>query len=113
MTLVIPYGLGARFMVSPLFNVSIEAGWRKTFTDYLDDVSTVYVDKSSSSAIAQQLADRSENGRPIGSIRGNPDKDDGYILYTVKLEYYLPYTILQGNSQRKLYNRKRKSYYRR
>ena len=116
-TLVVPYGIGGRFMVSPLFNVSVEAGWRIAFTDYMDDVSTVYADKSSSSALAQQLADRSAEAgygpREIGSIRGNPDKNDGYILYSIKLEYYLPVQVFGNANQRKLYNRKRKGYYRR
>lgn len=43
---VIPLGLGVRFMLNPFFNVSLEAGYRFTFTDYLDDVSTVHPDKS-------------------------------------------------------------------
>jgi hypothetical protein len=77
----------------------------------------VYVDKSGADPIAQALADRSAEAgfaaRDIGTIRGNPDKDDGYILYSVKLEYYLPYDVLGNSSQRKLYNRKRKQYYKR
>ncbi len=112
---VIPYGLGGRMQINPFFNVAVEMGWRKTFTDYIDDVSTVYIDHSASDPITQQLADRRpESGLPplpVGSKRGDPSKDDGYMLLNVKVEYYLPFKL--GLNQRKLYNTKRKSYYKR
>jgi hypothetical protein len=52
---VIPFGLGIRFKVNPMFNLSIEAGFRKTFTDYLDDVSTTYPGASSFNGDAQAI----------------------------------------------------------
>ena len=115
--LVIPYGLGMRFKIHPLANISIEGGYRKTFTDYLDDVSTVHVAQSSfSDPIAQALTDRRpEIGLSIrepGYIRGNPANDDSYFLFNVKLEYYLPVQFLGANNQKKLYRSKRKAYYR-
>ena len=114
--LVVPYGLGVRYMFNPFLNVSIEMGWRLTFTDYLDDVSGNYLDNASLTGVRQKLADRRpEIGlpvRPAGSIRGNPDSNDGYVLVSAKIEYYLPSDFLfGGDSQRKLYNRKRKSFY--
>jgi hypothetical protein len=45
--------------------------------------------------------------------RGNPDKDDNYMLLNLKVQYYLPYQVFGKSSQRKLYRNKRKSYYRR
>jgi hypothetical protein len=116
LTVAIPHGIGVRYMIDPFWNINFEIGYRKVFTDYLDDVSTVYVDNNSfTNPIAQALADRRpEIGlpvRPAGSIRGNPKRDDGYALMQVKVEYYLPYSV--KNNQRKLYNRKRKYYYRR
>lgn len=112
---VIPYGLGARIMLNPFLNVSLEAGYRKVFTDYLDDVSTVHKDPLSfSDPVAAALADRRpEIGLPTvpaGTQRGNSGKDDGYMLLTAKIEYYLPGDIF-GNSSRKLYKNKRKAYY--
>lgn len=112
---VIPYGLGARIMLNPFLNISIEGGYRKVFTDYLDDVSTVHKDPLSfSDPIAAALADRRpEIGLPTaapGAKRGNPDADDGYMLLTAKIEYYLPGDLF-GNSSRKLYKNKRKAYY--
>ena len=40
----IPMGLGLRFRASPRVNTSFELLYRKTFTDYMDDVSTTYID---------------------------------------------------------------------
>lgn len=115
-TLVIPYGLGIKYKLSPYLNGVLEVGWRKTFTDYIDDVSTVYKDNASfTDPIAQRLADRRpEINLPVleaGRKRGDATNDDAYMLFTAKVEYYLPYQI-GGLNQRKLYNRKRKAIYR-
>ncbi len=113
---VIPYGLGAKLMLGPFLNVSIEGGYRKVFTDYLDDVSTVHLGPGAfTDPIAQDLSDRrpevSGTAVPAGTQRGNPDKKDGYMLLNVKAEYYLPGNIF-GNSNKRLYKSKRKAYYR-
>jgi hypothetical protein len=41
----IPFGLGVRYKLDRYWDMSFELGWRKTFTDYLDDVSTGYANK--------------------------------------------------------------------
>lgn len=103
-TVVIPMGVGARVMLGPYFNFVLEAGYRKTFTDYLDDVSNRYVDNNSfDDPIAAALADRGpEIGydlRSAGSRRGNPDRKDAYFAINAKVEFYLPSNIF-GNSNR-------------
>lgn len=40
----IPFGLGARFKLNDAMDLALEFGFRYTFTDYLDDVSNIYVD---------------------------------------------------------------------
>ncbi len=116
-TPVIPFGLGARIKAGPFFNIAVEGGYRKLFTDYLDDVSNVHIDPATfSDPIASALADRRpELGLPAvaaGTQRGNPADDDGYFLLTVKVEYYLPDNFFgSGNSQKKLNRSKRKSFY--
>jgi len=117
--IVIPFGLGIRFKTGPNTNIAIEGGYRKTFTDYLDDVSTVHHDASKfSSPLAAALSDRGpEVGYPLsveGWIRGNPKTKDGYMLLSVKLEYYLPdnFQIFSGGGGPKRggsFNRKRNS----
>lgn len=116
---VIPFGFGARFKVDPFFNVLVEGGYRKTFTDHLDDVSrTRYPDAALlKSDLSRRLSDRrpeigTQPARPteIGK-RGNPANDDGYFIGSITIQYYLPKEIFR-NSQRKLYNTKRKAIYR-
>lgn len=116
---VIPLGLGARIKLDPFFNILVEAGYRITFTDYLDDASsTRYVDGALlKSDLARALADRrvevdTQPSRPteVGK-RGNPAKNDGYFVTNITLQYYLPVILFSNYS--KLYNVKRKAYYRR
>ena len=117
---VIPLGLGARIKLDPFFNILVEAGYRITFTDYLDDASsTRYVDVALlKNDIARALSDRrveidTQPNRPtqVGK-RGNPEKNDGYFITNITLQYYLPKMMFRDNYN-KLYNRKRKAYYRR
>lgn len=114
-TFVLPFGFGAKTKLTPFVNLAIEAGWRKTFTDYIDDVSTVYQDNASiANPLARQLADRRpEIDLPLlaeGRKRGDPSNKDAYMLLTLKVEYYLPYQL--GSQNRRLYNRKRRPSYR-
>ncbi len=117
--IVIPYGLGMRFKINPNFNLSIEGGVRKTFTDYLDDVSTVYKDNNSfTDPIAKALADRRpelsppQQPWPAGHRRGNPKTMDSYMLLNAKLEYYLPLDFQANRSRLNSYKKKRNAMYR-
>jgi hypothetical protein len=109
---VIPFGGGVRFKMGPFFNLAIEGGMRKTFTDYLDDVSSkTYPDPATlSSDLARALSNRSENHS--AGVRGNPESKDWYFLMNAKLQYYLPYdlTAFRRNklyTQKRRYNRRR------
>lgn len=58
-TMVIPFGFGVRMKMTDHLDISGEVGYRKTFTDYLDDVSTKYAvtpPSSKADATLQQLA---------------------------------------------------------
>jgi len=119
---VFPVGLGVRYKVDPFFNVILEGGYRVTFTDHLDDVSVVrYPDPATlKSDLARRLSDRraelGPDNVPANPLtqgrRGNPEKNDGYFIANVTVQYYLPQEIFR-NSQRKLYKSRRKAYYRR
>ncbi len=118
-TLVIPMGLGVRFKLGPFMNLSFEGGYRLTFTDYLDDVSTIHNDASLfSNPISAALSDRRGELTPpeplkvTGDIRGNPKTNDGYILYNVKLEYFLPINFFQGGGGPKKTKHNKKAFYR-
>jgi hypothetical protein len=116
---VIPLGIGGRIKLNPFFNILVEAGYRLTFTDHLDDVSIrKYPDPATlKSDLSRALSDRrgeigTKPANDTDGIRGNPNKKDGYFITNITLQYYLPVTLFE-NSDRKLYNRKRKAYYRR
>src|SRR5690606_3987873 len=42
----IPFGFGFDYSLNEDMRIGLEFGYRKTFTDYLDDVSTTYVDET-------------------------------------------------------------------
>lgn len=84
----IPFGGGLLWAVSDNFRVGFVVGFRKTFTDYLDDVSTTYIDPT---ILAQNRGSNALNyafrGREIdptatypadGTPRGNPKTKDWY-----------------------------------
>lgn len=120
-TMVVPYGLGVRLRATPLLNVLVEGGFRKTFTDYLDDVSSrEYVDptllKGGPGGLSHSLADRRRERDPdyptgpgVG-VRGNPKNDDGYFLMNIKLQYYLPTEIGANARMNSIYRKKRKGF---
>lgn len=95
--LVIPYGIGYKFKLTRSASLVLDLGIRKTFTDYLDDVSTTYADPTllleSGGELAPILADRSLDGMAVGSERGNPEKNDSYAILSLKFE-----KILGGHS---------------
>ena len=86
----IPFGAGVKLNLSDNINVGFEMGFRKLFTDYLDDVSTTYVDGglllTNRGAKAVELAyrgDELKNGvltyPPAGQQRGAKAKDWYYF----------------------------------
>lgn len=99
-SMTIPYGLGARMKVHPLVDVALEASWRLSFSDHLDDVSGSYyepIQRLPEDDIRRVLADR----RPVDQLttrqlsstqRGNPTSNDGYFMFSAKVDYTLKVT---------------------
>lgn len=54
----VPFGIGFRYRLNKVLDLAFEIGWRYTMTDYLDDVSNVYVNKNPGEP-GYSLADRS------------------------------------------------------
>jgi len=70
----IPFGVGARFRLNEVMDLSADIGFRYTFTDYLDDVSKNYVDLGVlKSPLAQAMAYRT------GEINPDPAKMTSYV----------------------------------
>jgi hypothetical protein len=97
---VIPFGLGWKQNIKRSFNLGLELSGRKTFTDYLDDISTTYVEDAdlirAHGQIAANLSNRTgEVGKRIEytdtSPRGNPKNKDWYYFVGITLTYsFLP-----------------------
>ncbi len=94
--LSIPLGFGSKWQLNEQWAIGVEFGVRKTFTDYLDDISSIYVDDQivggASGPMAVALKDRSvelpnetkfENNDP----RGNPKTKDWYMIGGITLTY--------------------------
>lgn len=99
----IPLGVGIRYEINSYLFTRFEVVYRKLFTDYLDDVSTNYVDPSlfsnylqpSQAAIAQQLYSRMQELQPghvvnPGEFRGDKKDKDAYFTAQFKIGVVLP-----------------------
>ena len=95
----IPMGIGANYTLGEDTRVGIEAGYRKIFTDHLDDVSNNYVDETTllnargQQAVAMAWRGNEVNGDPYpkgGSPRGSAKYNDGYyyIAVTFTIRYW-------------------------
>lgn len=90
--LAIPFGAGVKMNLAKRIGLVVEWGMRKTFTDYLDDVSTVYAnpaDLAANGPAAVALADRSGASDNIGRQRGNPRTKDWYCFTGLTLTFQL------------------------
>lgn len=87
----LPLGFGWKYAINRYWNVGFEFGSRITFTDYIDDVSTTYVEpdivRGSSGFIGEILANRSGNDYPTGTDRGDPTKMDRYFFTGLTISY--------------------------
>ncbi len=90
----IPFGIGIKCNLSRRFAFSAEYGLRKTFTDYLDDVSGTYVDPvelaQQNGVLSAEFANKSgDTDISAGQQRGNPGVKDWYVFSGVMLTYRL------------------------
>lgn len=67
--LAIPFGIGARFRVNEVIDISAEFGFRYLFTDYIDDVSQNYVNLDLLSDEAKAFSYRSYLVNPTSSAK--------------------------------------------
>lgn len=126
--LAIPVGLGFHITKARRHRFGMDMGWRTTFSDYLDDVSTTYKDPNtlpegvgglsaqfSNQSEAALLRDPSlpgignygyyEGGQGISpkkeNVRGDPTHNDSYLTLTFTYSYVLRG---QSNFYRQRYN---------
>jgi hypothetical protein len=92
-----PLGFGLKYEVSARSQVRLEFVYRMLTTDYLDDVSTDYIDERlyskyfapARAELATSLSDRRKELDPFhqpiaGEMRGNPENKDSYFSFCFK-----------------------------
>jgi hypothetical protein len=95
-----PAGAGIRYETGPLFNLRLECLYRFLLTDYLDDVSGIYVDPGlfdlhpdpGKAALAKLLYQRMGELQPgvapaVGAQRGNAGNNDAYFSFQLTVGY--------------------------
>lgn len=84
----LPIGLGLKINLSKRFALNFEYGIRKTFTDYLDDVSGTYVNLDLLESENGQLSSELSKSYGVNGLqRGNPQNKDWYAIYGAMLSY--------------------------
>ena len=99
--IVLPFGFGFKYSLSKRLGVAVEWGIRKTFTDYIDDVSTTYYLEGESidpSNTAQILSDPTMSHVPY-EMRGNPSTKDWVVFFGMSLTYKFKLGRNKGCSQ--------------
>ena len=84
-----PAGVGLSVRFPGQIALWAELGYRKTLTDYLDDVSRSYPDPSLLGAPTAALSNRSGDQFLTGAKRGNPGAKDNYAFLSVGIGYFL------------------------
>ena len=100
----IPFGVGAKYALTDQWNIGIEIGARATFTDYLDDVSTTYVDldvlAANNGTLAADLSNRSGLDVTSGTQRGDDGNNDWYFMSGIFISYNFSDNGLVGGRNR-------------
>ena len=100
--LEIPMGFGAKYFIKENMYIGFEVLHRKTFTDYMDDVSTSYIDPihfstyltPEQTAMAYQLHYRGDIINPqtraaVGEQRGDPTENDAFFSTILRFGWRL------------------------
>ncbi len=89
----VPFGLGFKYNLGEIVGIAFEWGPRKTFTDYIDDISGKYPDplKNPPSGNGLSYAYRNKEAVDlVGTMRGNPRTKDWYFFYGLTINIKLP-----------------------
>ena len=97
----LPVGIGLKYTLNSVLDISAEVGYRILFFDYIDDVSGNYVDLGAlSSPLAKAMSDRSQELK--AAVSGKPRDFEGTVLPNTSYYTYVSkydgksYTVLAG-----------------
>ena len=102
--IAIPFGIGVKYTLTETLNLGFEVGFRKIFTDYLDDVSLTY--PGSAAFLAEdaptqaiQLSNPTQNDL-TGAARGDNNSNDWYFIMGFTVSYNFLDNGLVGGRKR-------------
>lgn len=91
-----PIGGGIKARFANRLNVGLKVGYRMTFFDHLDDVSTNYPSQEAlakkQSSLSANLSNRSKDENAYAGAekqRGNPQNNDWYFFAGITISYYI------------------------
>ncbi|MEY4876035.1 MAG: hypothetical protein RL708_1184 [Bacteroidota bacterium] len=95
----IPVGVGIKFIPLKKIIIGFEMGLRKTFTDYIDDVSKTYpnpailLEEKGPTSVAASFPGKYKypNNNPTDQVRGNPASKDYYFISFAYISYVFMY----------------------
>jgi hypothetical protein len=113
----LPFGGGLSARLNEFWSLDLELGYRKTFMDYMDDVSTYYADPAlllnAFGPRSVEMAYRGgelPNGNPnypgTGAQRGTPASNDWYYAGLIRLNYTFGGRKTSARSSGPSYNKK-------
>ena len=86
----VPIGIGYKININQNIALNFSWSWTMTFTDYIDDVSTEYVNPNILSPLAEQMADKSIFGFENEFQRGNSQNNDKFGFVGINVVYKIP-----------------------
>ncbi len=107
-TMAFPIALGVKLRLNEFINFNVEASYRVTLSDYLDDVSVTYATADADSERAALINRTAEVGiinqqafdqMVAGGPRGDPKNNDHYFFLSFKVEFFLPPGFLRGGGK--------------
>ncbi|MDX1652739.1 MAG: hypothetical protein R3277_09615 [Brumimicrobium sp.] len=104
--LAIPFGVGFKLGIGNFWRIGMEFSYNKSFTDYLDDVSTNYYDPSilatevgPEAVYAANPAIENHSWFVAGQQRGNPNDKDAYFFANITLVRNITYPKSRGGGR--------------
>ncbi len=96
--MAVPFGIGFKYSLSKKLGFAFEWGLRKTFTDYIDDVSTTYYldGETIDPGNTEQILSDPTMSHKAYEARGNPSTNDWYAFFGLTVTYKF---VLGGNKR--------------
>lgn len=83
----LPFGFGYKTQLKNKLSMGIEWIWHKTYTDYLDDVSSYYPEAELLSPEAYEINYQNNQIITPGKSRGNPNNNDWFNFFGITFTY--------------------------